>query len=497
MSPPSLRQWMHEAPRRPSSPGSLHERMAAMENALFELREAILSRGAPSEPTPIDARAVSAEDGGHGRGGGGRGLRAEEQQLAAASGANRTSWLQRGLSNKKNRVPSSRLKGSGRIAGVGTPRLGLARSCPPPPATALSTSTAAASHEDDVAMEKEQGSSWDELGSLDLFGDLYEGGHAGHHRNDGHAHEKVPHGVLLPWSRSLLGWDLICSTMLLIMCFYLPLRLSFLSDQILSWPGDAWLLAIDAAYLLDMLVGMTTAYYDYLGNLETRRWQVLKHYLTGWFALDLITCFPSDWLYLGLTAASNTQPNPTALLFLRALRLGRTLRLLTHRRVFTYLSHVFSRLKIRAAYVTIARRTIVTIIFAHCNACLQFLISVLEGLPDDCWVVRAEIDHASTTTQYLASIFHAVSQMLAVGHGVVLPKRDSEYLMFVVSLVLGANLYAVFVGTLISVIEDANGSHREYASESTCDGAKTAPQALTVQTGDLSRDPIPRGPRFR
>ena len=311
-------------------------------------------------------------------------------------------------------------------------------------------------------MEKEQGSSWDELGSLDLFGDLYEGGHAGHHRNDGHAHEKVPHGVLLPWSRSLLGWDLICSTMLLIMCFYLPLRLSFLSDQILSWPGDAWLLAIDAAYLLDMLVGMTTAHYDYLGNLETRRWQVLKHYLTGWFALDLITCFPSDWLYLGLTAASNTQPNPTALLFLRALRLGRTLRLLTHRRVFTYLSHVFSRLKIRAAYVTIARRTIVTIIFAHCNACLQFLISVLEGLPDDCWVVRAEIDHASTTTQYLASIFHAVSQMLAVGHGVVLPKRDSEYLMFVVSLVLGANLYAVFVGTLISVIEDANGSHREY-----------------------------------
>ena len=30
------------------------------------------------------------------------------------------------------------------------------------------------------------------------------------------------------------------------------------------------------------------------------------------------------------------------------------------------------------------------------------------------------------------------------------------------SLIMGANLYAVFVGTLISVIEDANGSHREY-----------------------------------
>jgi len=274
----------------------------------------------------------------------------------------------------------------------------------------------------------------------------------------------VPFGVLLPWSRFLLVWDLICSTMLLVMSFYLPLRLSYFSERdALQWPEDAWLAAIDLVYMLDMLVGMSTAHYDYLGNLETRRWLVVRHYLRGWFPLDMITCFPSDWLYLGVAAANGTAPNAHVLLMLRALRLGRALRLLTHRRVFTYLSHVFSRLKIRAAYVTILKRTIVTIIFAHCNACLQFLISVLEGLPEDCWVVRAEIvEDVSVTTQYLASVFHAVSQMLAVGYGVVLPRRDSEYVTFVISLVLGANLYAVFVGTLISVIEDANGSHREY-----------------------------------
>ena len=193
----------------------------------------------------------------------------------------------------------------------------------------------------------------------------------------------------------------------------------------------------------------------------------MRHYLCGWGTFDLITCFPSDWIYLGVTMASGIAPNVNILIALRALRLGRTLRLLTHRRVFTYLWHVFARLKIRAAYVTILKRTMVTIVFAHCNACLQFLISVLEGLPADCWVVRAGIHSTpshpvSIETQYLASIFHAVSQMLAVGYGVVLPERDSEYITFVISLVLGANLYAVFVGTLISVIEDANGSHREY-----------------------------------
>ena len=57
-------------------------------------------------------------------------------------------------------------------------------------------------------------------------------------------------------------------TVLLIMCFYLPLRLSFLSDRVLSWPGDAWLVALDGICALDMIVGTSTAYYDFLGNLE-------------------------------------------------------------------------------------------------------------------------------------------------------------------------------------------------------------------------------------
>jgi hypothetical protein len=116
-----------------------------------------------------------------------------------------------------------------------------------------------------------------ELGSLDLFGDLYEGGHAGH--NSSGSPDNVPFGVLLPWSRSILAWDLICSSMLLIMCFYLPLRLAFLSEQMLQWPEDAWLLAIDVIYVMDMFVSMNTAYYDYLGNLETRRWHVFRHYI--------------------------------------------------------------------------------------------------------------------------------------------------------------------------------------------------------------------------
>ena len=107
-----------------------------------------------------------------------------------------------------------------------------------------------------------------ELGSLDLFGDLYEGGHAGHTKSG--VPNEIPRGILLPWSRFLLSWDLLCSTMLMTLAFYLPFRLCFIPQAHLSWPADAWLLCIDVVCILDMFVGMCTAHYDYLGNLEVR-----------------------------------------------------------------------------------------------------------------------------------------------------------------------------------------------------------------------------------
>ena len=295
---------------------------------------------------------------------------------------------------------------------------------------------------------------------LSLFGDLHEGGHAGHFHSG--SHSVMPCGVLLPWSKPLLFWDLVCTSLLLVMCFYVPYRLAFLSQRVLSWPADAWLLVIDIVYLLDIGVTLSTAYYDYLGNLETRRMPIVWRYLRGWFVLDLVACFPSDWLYLLSCNLGRQPPKGDLLLALRGLRLLRSLRLISHQRVFTYLSHLFARLRVRTSYITILKRTITIFIFAHCNACLQFLMAVLAGLPPDCWVVRAGLHTQPEGSQYLASIFHATSQMLAVGHGIALPARDSEYATFIISLVLGANLYAVFVGTLISVIEDANGSHREY-----------------------------------
>ena len=104
--------------------------------------------------------------------------------------------------------------------------------------------------------------------------------------------------MLLPWSRFLLSWDLVCSLALLVMCFYLPFRLAFLSRQMLSWPGDAWLLIIDGICLVDVVVAMSTAYYDYLGHLEARRAYIMRRYLRGWMLLDLLTC---------------ARPQPTAL----------------------------------------------------------------------------------------------------------------------------------------------------------------------------------------
>ena len=62
---------------------------------------------------------------------------------------------------------------------------------------------------------------------------------------------------------------------------------------------------------------------------------------------------------------------------------------------------------------------------------MQFLLAHLAGLPADSWVVRAEIDNLPVSTQYMASVFHTISQMLAVSSGLAPPARNSEYITFI------------------------------------------------------------------
>lgn len=117
--------------------------------------------------------------------------------------------------------------------------------------------------------------------------------------------------------------------------------------------------------------------------------------------------------------------------------------------------------------------------FAHWNGCIQFYLSrdfdrlepsaadlnigQLKGeLHPDSWILRAQIEELEPFEQWSWAFYHAIVQLLAIADGVVPPRRLGEVWMFILSILVGASLYAIFVASLTSVVGELGAAGRKY-----------------------------------
>ena len=78
----------------------------------------------------------------------------------------------------------------------------------------------------------------------------------------------------------------------------MPYKIAFIDVE----PGSDWFyfgLVIDGLFFSDFLVNCFTAYYDEEGALITSRKAIFCNYLKGWMIMDLIACFPFDFIDTG------------------------------------------------------------------------------------------------------------------------------------------------------------------------------------------------------
>lgn len=121
------------------------------------------------------------------------------------------------------------------------------------------------------------------------------------------------------------------------------------------------------------------------------------------------------------------------------------------------------------------------LLFSHWNGCVQFVVASLDtvevldpytGEPTGeldihpmTWVVRAHIMNEPESLRWSWCFYHAMTQLLAISVGVVPPRRPSELWGYLISILLGAALYAIFVASLTAVFTELGASGREYRSK--------------------------------
>lgn len=70
--------------------------------------------------------------------------------------------------------------------------------------------------------------------------------------------------------------------------------------------------------------------------------------------------------------------------------------------------------------------------------------------------------NATWHIQYSYSLFMAMSHMLCIGYGANPPDGISDVWLTMVSMVVGATCYAMFLGHATTLVQSLDASHRQY-----------------------------------
>lgn len=160
--------------------------------------------------------------------------------------------------------------------------------------------------------------------------------------------------------------------MLLLVCFYVPLRTGF-EISVELWSYEFWQDAvIDVYFVTDLMISFRTAYWTRAGTLEVDTRKIRNNYFRGWFLIDFVCVLPLG--YIGYFVDSDEQGNSKfrAVKALRLLRMGKMMRLA---KVYRMLQKYDSIAELKPL-ISIFGLVFLVFLASHLLACFWFLIGV-------------------------------------------------------------------------------------------------------------------------
>nr|XP_004666764.2 potassium/sodium hyperpolarization-activated cyclic nucleotide-gated channel 4 [Jaculus jaculus] len=274
--------------------------------------------------------------------------------------------------------------------------------------------------------------------------------------------------IIHPYSDFRFYWDL---TMLLLMVgnlIIIPVGITFFKDENTT-PWIVFNVVSDTFFLIDLVLNFRTGIVVEDNTeiiLDPQR--IKMRYLKSWFVVDFISSIPVDYIFLIVETRIDSEVYKTA----RALRIVRftkilsLLRLLRLSRLIRYI-HQWEEIfhmtyDLASAVVRIVNLIGMMLLLCHWDGCLQFLVPMLQDFPHDCWVSINGMVNNSWGKQYSYALFKAMSHMLCIGYGRQAPMGMSDVWLTMLSMIVGATCYAMFIGHATALIQSLDSSRRQY-----------------------------------
>uniref|UniRef100_A0A4W5RBG6 Cyclic nucleotide-binding domain-containing protein n=1 Tax=Hucho hucho TaxID=62062 RepID=A0A4W5RBG6_9TELE len=274
--------------------------------------------------------------------------------------------------------------------------------------------------------------------------------------------------IIHPYSDFRFYWDF---TMLLFMVgnlIVIPVGITFFNDGTTT-PWIIFNVISDTFFLMDLVLNFRTGIIiednsDIILDPKT----IKKTYLKTWFIVDFVSSIPVDYIFLIVEKGIDSEMYKTA----RALRIVRftkilsLLRLLRLSRLIRYI-HQWEEIfhmtyDLASAVMRIFNLIGMMLLLCHWDGCLQFLVPMLQDFPQDCWVSLNKMVNDTWSELYSFAVFKAMSHMLCIGYGRQAPESLSDIWLTMLSMIVGATCYAVFIGHATALIQSLDSSRRQY-----------------------------------
>uniref|UniRef100_A0A8D2NCR3 Hyperpolarization activated cyclic nucleotide gated potassium and sodium channel 2 n=1 Tax=Zonotrichia albicollis TaxID=44394 RepID=A0A8D2NCR3_ZONAL len=270
-----------------------------------------------------------------------------------------------------------------------------------------------------------------------------------------------------PWGHQFY-WDF---TMLLFMVgnlIIIPVGITFFKEETTA-PWIVFNVVSDTFFLMDLVLNFRTGIViEDNTEIILDPEKIKKKYLKTWFVVDFVSSIPVDYVFLIVEKGIDSEVYKTA----RALRIVRftkilsLLRLLRLSRLIRYI-HQWEEIfhmtyDLASAVMRIINLIGMMLLLCHWDGCLQFLVPMLQDFPQNCWVSINGMVNDSWSELYSFALFKSMSHMLCIGYGKQAPESMTDIWLTMLSMIVGATCYAMFIGHATALIQSLDSSRRQY-----------------------------------
>ncbi|XP_061771204.1 potassium/sodium hyperpolarization-activated cyclic nucleotide-gated channel 3 isoform X2 [Nerophis ophidion] len=273
--------------------------------------------------------------------------------------------------------------------------------------------------------------------------------------------------IIHPYSDFRFYWDLLMLLLMVGNLIVLPVGITFFRDENTA----SWIIfnvLSDTLFMVDLVLNFRTGIIKEDNTEILLDPRAIRHnYLKSWFLVDFVSSIPVDYIFLMVDSLdSEVYRTARALRIVRFTKILSLLRLLRLSRLIRYI-HQWEEIfhmtyDLASAMVRIVNLIGMMLLLCHWDGCLQFLVPMLQDFPPDCWVSKNLMVNDTWGVQYSYALFKAMSHMLCIGYGAQAPEGMNDVWLTMLSMIVGATCYAMFIGHATALIQSLDSSRRQY-----------------------------------